>query len=78
MLSRDHEPLPLLEDNERLMSRAEVCRFLGGVSYVTIWKKMGDGTFPRPLKISRNRVAWLRSEILAHIRALPRQTYKQS
>jgi predicted DNA-binding transcriptional regulator AlpA len=64
-----------VDDDERLMSRAEVCRFTD-LSYPTIWKMMCEGRFPRPLKIARNRVGWLRSEVLAYIRNLDRQTYK--
>jgi predicted DNA-binding transcriptional regulator AlpA len=75
MLSRDNEPLPLPDDTERLMSRGELCRLLG-LSYPTIWSMMRAGTFPRPLRISTNRVAWLRSEVLAFIRNLERQEYK--
>jgi prophage regulatory protein len=73
-MSRDAATLP---DDERLLSRAEVCQLMG-LSFPTIWKMMCEGKFPRPLRISRNRVAWLRSEVLAHVRNLDRQTYKQS
>jgi predicted DNA-binding transcriptional regulator AlpA len=65
-----------LDGDERLMmSRGEVCLTLG-LSYPTIWQMMREGKFPCPLKIAKNRVGWLRSEVLAYIRNLPRQTYK--
>lgn len=32
---------------------------------VTIWRKVGAGTFPQPLKISDNRIAWRESDIEA-------------
>jgi predicted DNA-binding transcriptional regulator AlpA len=44
MLSRDETLLPAADD-ERLLSRAEVCRTLG-LSYPTIWKLMCEGKFP--------------------------------
>jgi predicted DNA-binding transcriptional regulator AlpA len=61
---------------ERAVSRGELLR-ITGLSYPTIWKMMCEGTFPRPLKISKNRVAWLRSEVLAYLKNLERQTYKK-
>jgi prophage regulatory protein len=74
MLSRDDQTLP---DDDRLLSRRALCE-ITGLSYPTLWKLMREGQFPRPLKISKNRVAWLWSEVLAHVRNLERQTYKQS
>jgi prophage regulatory protein len=71
-LSRDNPTMP---DDERLLSRAEVCRIVN-LSFPTIWKLMRKGAFPRPLKIAKNRVAWLRSEVLAHLKSLERQDYK--
>jgi predicted DNA-binding transcriptional regulator AlpA len=74
-LSRDDTPLPGVEDTERLLSRAEVCRIVN-LSFPTVWKMMRAGTFPCPLRTAPNRVGWLRSEVLAHIRSLKRQDYK--
>jgi predicted DNA-binding transcriptional regulator AlpA len=74
-LSRDGGPLPLPEETERLLSRGEVLQIMG-VSYPTLWGLMRSNRFPKPLKIARNRVGWLRSEVLAHLKSLPRQQYK--
>jgi prophage regulatory protein len=75
-LPRDGPTLPDDEWLERAVSRGELLR-ITGLSYPTIWKMMCEGTFPRPLKISKNRVAWLRSEVLAYLKNLERQTYKK-
>jgi prophage regulatory protein len=32
-------------------------------SRATIYRKIDDGTFPRPLKLGANKIAWLESEI---------------
>nr|WP_280138595.1 AlpA family phage regulatory protein [Mesorhizobium sp. 1M-11] len=37
----------------------------------TIYRKMADGTFPRPRVLSEACVRWMESEILAWMTALP-------
>ena len=39
------------------------------LSDTTIWRMERDGTFPRRIVLSRKRVAWKRSEVLAFIAA---------
>jgi prophage regulatory protein len=39
-------------------------------SQPTIYRKIKDGSFPRPLKIGANRIAWLESEISDWIEAI--------
>ena len=34
------------------------------LSRTTVWRRVRDGRFPRPLQISAGRVAWLESEIV--------------
>ncbi len=34
---------------------------------VTIWRKVRDDDFPKPLKLSANRIGWLESEVEAWI-----------
>jgi prophage regulatory protein len=63
------------DDNERLLSRAQVCALVG-LSYGTVWDLIRRGAFPPARRISRNRVAWLQSEILEWARTRPVQTYK--
>jgi prophage regulatory protein len=39
-------------------------------SRATIYRKIDDGTFPRPVKIGANRIAWISSEIDQWIESL--------
>ncbi|WP_431357174.1 helix-turn-helix transcriptional regulator [Paraburkholderia phymatum] len=38
-----------------------------GMSSTTVYRRISDGTFPRPVSLGCNRVAWLESEIDAWI-----------
>lgn len=40
-----------------------------GVSYPTLWRWMGAGRFPKPIKLSVNSVGWLEADVEAWIRA---------
>ena len=69
---------PSTDDNdldEAFLSRKQVCAIVG-LSYVSVWELIRRRAFPPARKISRNRVAWLRSEIIAWMRSRPIQTYK--
>jgi predicted DNA-binding transcriptional regulator AlpA len=46
-----------------------------GVSYVTIWKMMCKGTFPRSRAVG-GKLVWLESEINEWIRSLPKTALK--
>jgi prophage regulatory protein len=48
---------------ERLLSRRQL-RAVTGMSLATIDRRIRDGGFPEPLKISKRRVAWPESVIL--------------
>ena len=55
---------PLVED--RFIRLPEVQKLLPfGKS--TIWKKISEGTFPKPHKISPRVTAWLLSDIMAYV-----------
>lgn len=54
---------------ERLLPMPKV-RDLIPFSKATIYRKVADGSFPRPLKIGKCRVAWRESEIAAWIAGL--------
>ncbi|MDB9945046.1 AlpA family phage regulatory protein [Ascidiaceihabitans sp.] len=41
------------------------------ISKPTIYRLMKSGSFPRPVKLSPNRVAWRKIEILAWLNACP-------
>jgi predicted DNA-binding transcriptional regulator AlpA len=57
----------------RLLTKPEVRRIAGGVSYVTLWSWMRAGTFPRS-RVVGGKSMWLSSEIdawLADLRVRP-------
>lgn len=45
-----------------ILSRKEVERRTS-FSRTSIYRMMGSGTFPRPIRLSANRVGWLESDI---------------
>ena len=53
------------------LSRKEVVR-LSGLSASTIDRQVAVGEFPKPYRLSRNRVGWRPSEVQAWIDARPR------
>jgi prophage regulatory protein len=53
-------------DLDRLMSWPEVQAHVR-LSRVGVWKLRAAGEFPKPLKVSANRVLWKMSEIRAWI-----------
>ena len=58
-------------DQDVLLTRREV-EHRTGLSRSTLYRKMGDGTFPVPLKISDRAVRWRESEIRAYVDSRPR------
>ena len=58
-------------DQDVLLTRPEVERRTG-LSRSTIYRKMRDGTFPVPVKVSARAVRWRESEICAYVDARPR------
>ena len=61
----------MLTDQDVLLTRREVERRTG-LSRSTIYRKMRDGTFPVPLKISERAVRWREREIRAYVDSRPR------
>ena len=61
----------MLTDQDVLLTRREVERRTG-LSRSTLYRKMREGTFPVPLKISERAVRWRESEIRAYIESRPR------
>lgn len=53
-----------------LLRRKDVIAMVG-LCYTTIYNMEKAGKFPARRKVSRGRVAWLRSEVEEWIRALP-------
>ena len=58
-------------DHDVLLTRREVERRTG-LSRSTLYKKMRDGTFPVPLKVSARAVRWRASDIRAYVDSRPR------
>lgn len=54
--------------HDRLLDRSAVIE-LTSLSYATIHRGMQAGTFPRAVKISKNRVAWPASSIDAWLKS---------
>ena len=61
----------MLTDQDVLLTRREVERRTG-LSRSTLYRKMRDGTFPVPLKVSERAVRWRESEIRAYVDSRPR------
>jgi prophage regulatory protein len=59
----------------RLLSKGEVLAKVG-LSYVSIWKLIREGAFPRAVVIGGGKNAWLEHEVDAWIAALPRRRLK--
>lgn len=53
------EPLP----PNALLRLTDVCRLVG-LSRSTIYKRVSDGTFPRPLRVSERSVRWRMQDVL--------------
>jgi len=49
-------------NSQKILRKQEVLRRIG-VSASTLWRMVRDGWFPRPVRISANRVGWLEAEI---------------
>ena len=58
-------------DQDVPLTRPEVERRTG-LSRSTLYRKMRDGTFPVPLKVSARAVRWRESEIRAYVDSRPR------
>ena len=58
-------------DRDVLLTRREVERRTG-LSRSTLYRKMREGTFPVPLKISDRAVRWRESDIRAYVDSRPR------
>ncbi|WP_039732224.1 helix-turn-helix transcriptional regulator [Xanthomonas citri] len=48
--------------NTRLLRLPEVQR-ITGMGRSTIWKRAGDGTFPKPVKLGPRTTAWVAGEV---------------
>jgi len=55
---------------ERIFRRPDV-ESITGLSRSSIYAKMANGTFPKPVKLGENSVGWKESDIQGWIAALP-------
>ena len=46
-----------------------------GLSRVTIWRKVRDGTFPPPIELAENAIGWPEDIIDTWLESRPRRTY---
>ena len=56
---------------DRLLRRSEV-EEITGLSRSTIYRHLDQGIFPKPVRIGPRAVRWWLSEILNHIKSMPR------
>ena len=47
---------------EKFISKKEVCEAVG-ISQPTLWRWYTYGTFPKPVRLGPNRVAWVEREV---------------
>jgi prophage regulatory protein len=62
---------PAIGEYEELW-RVERVEQMTGLSRSTIYAKMAEGEFPEARRVSAQAVAWLMSEVLEWMRALPK------
>lgn len=68
--------LEWMEIGDRLLTIRQI-EIKIGLSESTIYKYMGEGGFPRPLKLGNTAVRWRESEIDAWIANLPTAAYRE-
>lgn len=62
MVRRDVPGGPQPISLQIFMSQKQVCEATN-LSKTTVWRKQKDGDFPKPIKISANRVVWDQGEL---------------
>jgi prophage regulatory protein len=62
--------IPIQREPKSLLRRSGV-EILTGLSRSSIYAKMADGTFPRPVQIGTRSVAWRSSDIDDWMESLP-------
>ena len=59
-------------EERRIVRRDEVSK-LTGLARATIYKKVGDGSFPQPIRLSARSVGWRLSDIVTWLEAPERE-----
>ena len=67
------QPEEVITMQDRLLRRREV-EELTGLSRASIYRKLPDGEFPRPVKVGSTAVRWKESDIAAWIESRPAAT----
>jgi prophage regulatory protein len=65
--------LNVVHDEPRLLPWPQLQQRIP-LSRTTVWRRIRDGRFPRPLQISPGRVAWVEAEIVTWIAQQRRTT----
>lgn len=60
-----------IEANDVLLTQREVLALVGYRSRTSLYRKIQQGSFPAPLRLPQGGLRWLRSQVLAWMRALP-------
>jgi len=51
------------QERERRVMRFREVRGTVSLSRSTVWRKVRDGSFPRPIRIGKSAVGWIASEV---------------
>ena len=65
------ESIPNGLEEKRLIRRDDVLMLLGGIDRSTLYAWIGDGEFPKPVRLAKRAVAWRASDIEAWLDARP-------
>lgn len=60
-----------VEIDDVLLTQREVLTLVGYRSRTSLYRKIQEGSFPAPLRLPRGGLRWLKSQVMAWIRALP-------
>jgi predicted DNA-binding transcriptional regulator AlpA len=59
--------------SEELLDRDATCAFFGGsrpIHFATLYRGIGAGRYPKPIRVGPNTARWLRSECESALRKL--------
>lgn len=59
----------------KLISVKEVLQMTGYKSRTTLWRRVRDGDFPKPVALSQHATRWRISEVQEWIETLPELSY---
>lgn len=63
--------LPKVEGIDRLIRWPELKSLIGNPSYVTVWRWIRKGSFPKALKLGPNSIGWKYSSVKNWIETRP-------